>query len=184
MVVRVRPRAGAIRFSPLATSSSLPTNSTTGRRSEGLKSAVRAASPRGVDVARSAQDLAKWCVQLQATLAQKDVKYDRSAALGLLRQLCSLSATDLTDYDTARQLAWAFKTIYSELAESDAKPANHAEIEARIKALDEELKLTLPSGQGHQILDELPAALRKLNDFDPAKVQQIFQELAKLLSSK
>jgi hypothetical protein len=136
------------------------------------------------DVARSAQELAKWCAQLEATLGQRDVKYDRPAAVASLRQLCSLSATDMTDYDTARQMAWAFKTIYSELAESEPKPANNSEIEARLKALDEELKLGLPSGQGHQILDELAAALRKLNDFNPSKVQQIFQELAKLLPSK
>ncbi len=133
------------------------------------------------EVARAAHDLAKWCAQLEAGLGQKNIKYDRAGAVSLLRQLCSLSATDVPDYDTARQMAWAFKMIYSELAELDPKPANDSEIQAKLKALDAELKLSLPSGQEHQLLAELPLALQKISEYNPGKVQQIFQQLAKLL---
>jgi hypothetical protein len=136
------------------------------------------------EVARAAHDLARWCAQIETSLGQKNIKYDRAGAVSLLRQLCSLSATDVPDYDTARQMAWAFKMIYSELAELAPKAANDSEIQAKLKALDAELKLSLPSGQEHQLLAELPLALQKISEYDPGKVQQIFQELAKLLPSK
>jgi hypothetical protein len=136
------------------------------------------------DVARAARDLANWCARLEADLAQKNIKYDRAAAVRLLGQLCSLSATEVPDYDTARQMAWAANMMYSDLAESEPKPANHSEIQAKLKALDEELKLSLPSGQEHQLLAELPLALQKIGEYNPGKVQQIFQDLAKLLPPK
>ncbi|HLJ97573.1 MAG TPA: multiheme c-type cytochrome [Gemmataceae bacterium] len=133
------------------------------------------------EVVRTADDLAKWCAQLETSLGQKNVQYNRAAAISLLRQLCAMSETEVQDYDTARQMAWAFKTIYSEL---DSKRSNDSEVQAKLKALDNELKLSLPSGQEHQILAELPIALRKISDYDPSKVQHVFQDLAKLLPPK
>jgi hypothetical protein len=131
------------------------------------------------EAARAARTLAEWSKELEASLGNKDVRYHQEAALGLLGHLCSLSAAETPDYDTARQIAWAFETIYYEL---DRKPVNDAAFREKFKALDKELKLALPSGQDHQILTELPQALRTIGEYDPSKFQQILQELAKLLA--
>ena len=61
------------------------------------------------------------------------------------------------------------------------KPANDAQIVEQLKALNEQLKLTLPSGQEQQILVQLPLALQKISDYDPVPFKQRFEALAKLL---
>ena len=43
-----------------------------------------------------------------------------------------------------------------------------------------ELKLDLPSGTGRGILEELEGGLKKVNDYDPEKVQKEFGRLADL----
>jgi hypothetical protein len=125
--------------------------------------------------------VAEWCRQLEARLRGKTVPYNRAAAIGLLRQLCARAARETPDYDMARQRAWAFRMIYADL---EPKPANASEVQDRWKGLNEELQLALPAGQEHQILVELPASLRKRSEYHPAKVQQVFQELARLLPPK
>lgn len=132
------------------------------------------------EVAGAAAGLAGWCQQLEAGLS-KTSKYDQAAALRLLRHICTLSAAETPDYDTARQLAWAFRIIYSEL---EPKPKNDTQFQEKLRALNDELKLSLPSGQQHRILSELPLALQKISEYDPAPFQQTFQELAKMLPAK
>jgi hypothetical protein len=75
-------------------------------------------------------------------------------------------------------MAWAFRVIYSEWM---PRPANDTQIVEQLKALNEQLKLTLPSGQEQQILMQLPIALQKISDYDPAQFKQTFEALAKLL---
>jgi hypothetical protein len=133
------------------------------------------------EVARTARELAECCQDLESGLSKKSTPYDQTAAVRLLRYLCVLSAAETPDYDSARQMAWAFEVIYSEL---DPKPAHDTEIQAKLKALDDELKLSLPSGQQHQILAELPPALRKISEYDPARFQQTFRELARILPAR
>jgi hypothetical protein len=133
------------------------------------------------EVGRFASGLAGWSQKLEAGLSQKSTQYDQTAAVRLLRQVCEISALETPDYDTARQLAWAFRIIYSEL---DPKPANDSEFRAKLRQLDEELKLSLPSGQQQSIISELPLALQKIREYDPAGFQQKFQELARILPPK
>jgi hypothetical protein len=133
------------------------------------------------DVVRAAGELADWCKQLEIGLSKPSCQYDQTAAIRLLRYVCAMSAAEIPDYDSARQMAWAFRIIYSEL---DPKPANDPKFQEKLRALDEELKLSLPSGQQHRILSELPLALQKVSNYDPGKFQQTFQELARMLPSK
>jgi hypothetical protein len=129
-------------------------------------------------IASAARDLANWSQQLKDELDNPNTKYDQASVPRLLRQLCALAALETPDYDTARQMAWAFRVMYSEWM---PKPANDAQIAEQLKALNEQLKLTLPSGQEQQILVQLPLALQKISDYDPAPFKQRFEALAKLL---
>src|SRR5262249_18296002 len=62
----------------------------------------------------AADDLAKWTDGVLDDLAR--AKLDTKAALALLPPICRAAQRDLPDYDTARQLYWAFRTIYTENA--------------------------------------------------------------------
>ena len=53
-----------------------------------------------------------------------------------------------------------------------------APIQEKLRALDEQLKLRLPSGQEQQIMPQLPLALRKRNDYDPDLFKKTFAALA------
>ena len=68
----------------------------------------------------------------------RELKYDRDAALLALKNLCA-SAHEMTpDYATARQLAWAFKSIYD-----DVKPlAGSTVIDQELATLGAELQMS------------------------------------------
>ncbi|MCI0462866.1 MAG: cytochrome c family protein [Gemmataceae bacterium] len=63
-------------------------------------------------------------------------------ALALLRKLVSLARDSIPDFDSARQIAWAFRAIYPEWA---AKDANAKKVAAVLDALDHQFALTLNS---------------------------------------
>jgi hypothetical protein len=67
--------------------------------------------PKGVREA--AQALAEWSNQ-QSEGHIQGVDLNREAALALLHGLCNLPAAEFADYETARQIASAFKVIYNE----------------------------------------------------------------------
>ena len=87
----------------------------------------------------------------------------------------TLKPNDLPDYDSARELAWALRMIYSDL---NPKPADDAKIQERLEALNRELGLSLPSGSKQSILDELPANRQKLNTYDPYRFRAILKEIS------
>src|SRR5207249_1597110 len=107
--------------------------------------------------------------------------YDQTSVPRLLRHLCVLAGAEAPDYDTSRQMAWAFRVIYSEW---NPRPVNDARIDEKLKLLNAQLKLKLPSGQEQQLLAQLPLALKVISNYDPIQVQQIFAELDQLLTSK
>src|SRR5262249_25532642 len=91
-------------------------------------------------VSQAAKNLAQWSDKLIAP-AEK-AKVDRPAALRLLREVCELGTKQLLDYDSARQVAWGFESIYHEV-----KPlgAADAQITAKLAAMEKDFKLTLPA---------------------------------------
>lgn len=125
-------------------------------------------------IATASRDLAKSCDQLIADLMK--VEFDETIALTLLQRLCKLAETEFPDYDTARQMAWAFRTIYHEW-----NPKGTEAVTAELDALDKELKLQLPSTQDKDILKDLPIALQKRGAYDPGPFQKHFQALSKQL---
>ncbi len=131
------------------------------------------------DIAKAASEVAQWSDQLATQVA--GAKYEQPSALSLLHKLCRLVAAETPDYDTARQMAWAFQMIYAEL---NPKPATDAKIQQLLKNLDADLKLDLPASQQRKILDELKVALEKIDTYGPEQFKQTFAELAKLLPAK
>lgn len=132
-------------------------------------------------IAFAARDLATWSQQLTDKLNSEGTKYSPANVPGLLQDLCDLAAAEIPDYDTARQMAWAFRVIFSEWK---PEPTNNAKILEKLQALEEQLKLHLPSGQEQQIMAQLPLALRKISDYDPDQFKQTFDQLARLLPPK
>lgn len=123
-----------------------------------------------------ANSIVNWCDEL-TTRVQK-LKFDQPMVAKTLRELAAISASGIHDYDTARELAWAMKMVYSDLS---SKPANAKQIEAIFARLDEQLRLKIPVGAQYNVLATLPQSLAALNDYDPASIQREFVELEKLL---
>ncbi len=107
---------------------------------------------------------------------------DEARAFGLLDRLARMAIEAPPDYDSARQIAWAFRAIYHEVVPSGRQPA---EIEAGLKALSAELLLDLPPSQTKALI--VPTSLsRRLEDaaaFDPAAFREHFRRIAGALTS-
>jgi hypothetical protein len=130
--------------------------------------------PHAVEVAAGA--LSAWSNQLLKEL--QDAEYTQEDARKLLVELGSISKAEHLDYDSARQIAWAFQAIYSQM---DPKPANNSKIKESIEELGRQLNLTLPSRQDKYIMKELPRALELIGDYEPGKFKSQMSELAELL---
>jgi hypothetical protein len=122
-------------------------------------------------VASAAGKLAEWAGRIQ-NLAAKNT-WERHSANRLLDQLADLSQEGLLDYDSARQIAWAFKTIQHEVFPAEAK--KHLAV---WKALDQDLRLTVPVGR-YLVENNLPEAFDRINNFDPEAFAKCFRNLQK-----
>ncbi len=129
-------------------------------------------------VEAEARAVSTWADCLMKKL--QAAKYTQQDARKLLEHLCELPDAKKTDFDSARQIAWAFKSIYNQV---DPRPAKAAEIDKKLDDLEKQLKLALPSTQAKEILDkdELPKVLRLIGDFDPALFKASITEIGTLL---
>ena len=121
--------------------------------------------------ASAAGKLAAWSSRIQNQITKRT--WDRQAARHLLDELASLSQKKTLDYDSARQIAWAFKTIQEEVFPEEAK-RNFA----NWKTLDRDLRLTLPH-RSYLVENHLTEALDRMNQFDPDAFAKSFRALAK-----
>ena len=103
--------------------------------------------------------------------------YTREASWRLLRELCASPKN--VDYESARQIAWAFKVIHEEL-----HPEKTGLIFEALNQIDAELNLTLPSGQEKEILKELKSTLEKMSAYQPDPFAKRLAELKKLLEAE
>ncbi|HLN33630.1 MAG TPA: cytochrome c family protein [Gemmataceae bacterium] len=126
-------------------------------------------------IAAAASDLSAWSQRLTQRLGAR--QYDQPAARKLLRELCAIAQEGVLDYDSARQVTWAFKIIYSELEPK----ARDKEVRSILKSLDTELKLELPSGTDKSILGELTQGLKTINHYDPYRFRALIEELSRQL---
>ncbi len=79
----------------------------------------------------------------------------------------------MIDYDSARQIAWAFQSIQEEVFPEGSK--NHVAV---WKVLDGDLRLTLPPGK-YLVENHLSEALDRIRAFDPESFAKSFRALAK-----
>jgi hypothetical protein len=137
-------------------------------------------------VEKAATELAKWADALAKKLNKpvlpKDVK-------GLLGQMPTLYGKAALDYDSARQVGWAFDVLYNELHgypyKRDGVPESKDTGDAKVRKAQEELskylRLRLPQGRTKIIEDELADNLKALNAYEPAAFRKKLQALTSAL---
>ena len=127
-------------------------------------------------VARAAAEVAG---QLDKTIGQVASKPLTSAdARALLSRICQQAAAAPVDYESARQLAWAWRMIYTELSE---RPKNDEQISAVVEGLAAQLALDLVGGRNTSdtVIDGKSPAVA--NRYDPAVFQAQMGKLRSLL---
>lgn len=113
----------------------------------------------------------------------REERCDRAIAEKLLGTLCTLATESTPDYDTARQLAWAFRAVYFELHPEAA--ARDPRVTQALTHLDRDLRLTLPSRRKNETIESsLGDTLRTIADYDPRNVQQQFEQIKAALGAK
>jgi hypothetical protein len=141
------------------------------------------------EIATAARALASQLEQWVTELAKPETHYDQATAARYLRQLCSIGEAATPDYDGARQIAWAFETIYEEW-KPNAKDKG-ARITESLGALKRDLNLELPkraaapeSTEKSAIEKALPDSLSKIYEYDPATLKKGLRQLSELLLAK
>jgi Cytochrome c554 and c-prime len=106
---------------------------------------------------------AEWADSLVKSL--KDTVFDTAIARRLLIRLCKMASDPGLDYDSARQIAWAFQIIYHELV-PDPKQRD-AVIEHALADIGSDLALKLPSATEQVPIEKtLQERLMVLANFD------------------
>jgi len=140
-----------------------------------------------------AQDIIRWLDEPLVLLDQMARKkpgangriVDQATALNMLRQLGKIAAEQVPDaaeqvldYESARQMAWAFRTIYHEwVRDADERNKNISDI---LNRLDQRLVLSLgpgPSGKRSPIIDSLGERLKVVSDYKPKDFVNDFAKL-------
>jgi hypothetical protein len=131
-------------------------------------------------IAPAADALAAWAKDLARQVNNKPC--DTAAARSLLAQIPSLYQDGTPDYDSARQVAWAFKVVYEELGDTQ-----DAEVKRILAVLHEQLKLDLPAGRGkaeEQKENELREGQKVLNGYNPEAFKNALKDLSRHLGKK
>ena len=143
----------------------------------------------GKDVAKSAQTAAAWFDAKALELQKRPVSTQEGTML--LKQIASVGAEEPLDYDSARQLAWAFQVIAGDLNsnDADAKKATTlvAEMDKKLLLLDlrsgRKAATAVPGDKKDRetIEVDLGVVLPLISSYDPAQFQARFKEIAALL---
>jgi hypothetical protein len=124
--------------------------------------------------ARAADAIVKYADTMIQSLNQTII--DATKARRMLDQLCQMARDTVPDFESARQIAWAFRVIYREIV-----PESHrdATIESTLASLNVDLSLDLPPPkQQAPIASALRDRLRLAADFDPRAFQERFRTIA------
>lgn len=100
-----------------------------------------AAKPFGEGIEQAARDLEK---EIATAIDDIDKQpFDQRRGLDFMRAIAENGASEPCDFETARQIAWCLRTVYSEIA----KQMHDASVDAILAAMagKEELALDLPS---------------------------------------
>jgi hypothetical protein len=121
----------------------------------------------------AANVLIAWANPIVADLSR--VKIDRPLALELLDRTLEEAQRRKPDFDTARQLHWAYRAIYEEL---EPKVDPHAPVPALLSAIDTEFSFGLPSaGLQEPIEKTIASRLKASAVYDPDKFLVRFLKL-------
>jgi hypothetical protein len=124
------------------------------------------------------EKLVAWLDDRLAELRNKRV--DRATALRAREQLSQAGQSAILDYDSARQLYWAYRNIHEEL---EPKPRAGDAITAILDRLDKDFGFALPSARVQEPIEKtLATRLRSVSSFDPFAFQDRWAELAALSS--
>ena len=122
----------------------------------------------------AAQELASLADGLAAELDAR--KFETADALRILKQIATIAPPD---HASARQLAWAFRSVHNELGD---KSPNAKEISATIDQLVESLGVRLVKGSKPDTIErEVGARLDADDRFNPDDVKRLLTRLAELL---
>jgi hypothetical protein len=133
---------------------------------------------RGDEVAAASGELVQWLDSLVGRVSA--ARYDRPASAAVLIDLCrSAQQSKYLDYDSARQVAWALRTLWQEL---QPPPGDSAAVSQTLAEMSTALRLDLPWGQARQILDrkEQEAAFTAVSNYNPDQFQQ---QVARLIAT-
>lgn len=130
-------------------------------------------------IASAGAKLTQQTDHLVQNAMKPETKYNQATARRLLQRLCT-AGDEFPDYDSARQIAWAFQAIYSDL---NPKPAGDAQVKMCIKALETELRLE-PYGADKPITEEQEDALEARSRYDPKGFKEAMKKLSGLLAAE
>lgn len=124
-------------------------------------------------VSECAKAFATWADELTRRLEKSTV--DDVAAKRLVRLLPTTYARTSPDYDSARQIGWAYEVLWNESSNRQKPPAALAEVEKY-------LKLRLPQGRMDKatvgkIDDELSETLTRMNAYRPESFRLLLEKL-------
>lgn len=124
-------------------------------------------------IEKAAKDMQSWS---EATLGRLTATYPtRETARELLAKIPPRYKDRGNDYDSAREVAWAFQTIYDEV---HGPRGGDLKVRQALGKLDKELKLQLPQGRGG-IENELDASLERIKKYHPRTFRPLMLELSK-----
>lgn len=146
---------------------------------------------------KDATDLAQWLTdELITPVAEKP--FDKNAVRLACTRLAHIGSKNNHDFDSARQIAWALRTLYCDL---DKKPAGDVQIQTLLRQLAADLRLDLRNSSGEfcettdhsapsseaprvnpvALTSGVPAALAAEVRYDPERFQETMRKLQPLL---
>jgi Cytochrome c554 and c-prime len=157
----------------------------------------------------AARRVAAWAERAAAQLEKQPITPERGRAM--LKELAQVASRQTLDYDSARQVVWAFNVIYQDLSRGDepapfnpsveeigwfARRENLDALEQKLTEFDRLLLLDLRKGrttqqtipgvqQARPVLEvDLGLVLAPIGAYDPAKFRAQFAEVARLLDQQ
>ncbi len=105
---------------------------------------------------------------------------DDNTARRFLDRLCEMADMAIPDYESARQIGWAFRVIYDEIV---PKQQRDPVIESALADIASELALDLPPAkQQSPIESAIPVRLKSSADFDPGRFRAHFRKIGEHLA--
>jgi hypothetical protein len=142
---------------------------------------TRLASATSEAVTRVCQEIKRLESQLdRSSLTDGEARNrERELAVEVLNRICELAATEPHDYDSARQLVWAFERVLDDFKKFSPGPTNHAAIDQELREL-KALNLMVDLTAGQKQIGEsatLSAFLEARGNYKPQAFQAQFARL-------